>query len=83
MTPIFEKKKKKKKTIIANRLSYLSLNESNSQTLFRNHKRHMFIVNLNENNDSLMGKFAGNCLKLTDVIRPRSDVIGPITTLFG
>ena len=33
-----------------------------SQTLFCYHKRHMFIANLNDNNDSLIGKFAWNRL---------------------
>ena len=32
------------------------------QLLFYNHKRHMFIANLNDDNDSLIGKFAGNRL---------------------
>ena len=35
----------------------------------------MFIANLNDNNDSLIGKFAWNRLNRSDVIRPRSDVI--------
>ena len=45
------------KTIIANRLN--ELNESNSQPIFCTHKRHMFIANLNDNDDSPIGKYAG------------------------
>ena len=40
----------------------------------------MFIANLNVNNDSRIGKFAGNRLNRFDVIRQRSDVI---TTIFS
>ena len=43
----------------------------------------MFIANLNDSNDSPIGKFAGNRLNRCDVIRPRCDVIRPITTIFG
>ena len=44
----------------------------------------MFIANLNPNNDSRIGKCAGNLLNRSDVIIPRSDVIRPITTtIFG
>ena len=59
---------------MANRL--YQFNSLNSQTLFLNHKRHMFIANLNDNNDSPIGTFAGNRLS-------RSDVLRQTTTIFG
>ena len=59
--------------IIANRLTIL--NASNSQTLFFNHKRHLFIANLNNNNDSQIGKHAGNRLSRSDVIRPNTKIL--------
>ena len=43
----------------------------------------MFIANLNDNNDSPIGQFAGNRLNLSDIIIPRSYVIRLITTMFG
>ena len=41
----------------------------NSQTLFCNHMRRMFIANLHDNNDSRIGKFAGNRSSRYDVIK--------------
>ena len=68
MTSFFEK------TIIANRVALE--NASNSQTLFCNRMRHMFIENLNHNNDSLLGNFVGNRLGRSDAIRQSTTVFG-------
>ena len=67
------------KTIIANRLTCTKLNSSNLQTLFCTHRRHMFIANLNDYNDTASVNTLGIVLNRFDVIRLRSDVIRPIT----
>ena len=42
----------------------------------------MFIANLNHNNDSPIGEFAGNRLSWTDVIRPTTTNFGKFKTWF-
>ena len=38
----------------------IKLMNQNSQPIFCTHERHMFIANLNDNDDSLIGKYAEN-----------------------
>ena len=55
-------KQQRNKTFFMFRLDVKDDVNVNSKASFKrcNHKRHMLIANLNDNNDSPIGKFAGN-----------------------
>ena len=56
-------KQQRNKTFFMFRLDVKDDVNVNSKASFKrciNHKRHMLVANLNDNNDSSIGKFAGN-----------------------